>query len=145
MPFEFRLEAVLRVREGIEEREERALEKIQIEIAKTLQTIEQVDLRQLREAEERERGLATLSLAANLQLIHQAQQELREYKKALQRYLAKLRNDREVQLKKYEAARRDREMLSDMRQKQLQEYELEASRQEQKVLDDVFLNRRKQN
>lgn len=145
MAFDFRLEAVLRVREGIEEREERALEKLQIEIAKTIQYIEEVERRQQHEAAERERGLAKPSMAANLHLIHQVQQELRETKKTLQRHLAKLRADREVQLKKYEAARRDREMLTDMRERQLEQYELESARQDQKVLDDVFLNRRKQN
>ncbi len=144
MPFRFSLAAVLRIREGIEEREERALEAIQVEIAKTLHAIDDIDQLHLQEAQHRQQLLSTTALAANVQLSVLAQEELRERKKALQSQLQKLIAERELQLKKYEEAHRNREMLTGIRQRQREQYDLEFARRQQKILDDIFLNRRKQ-
>ncbi len=143
MPFRFSLAAVLRIREGIEEREERALETIQIEIAKTLHAIDDIDRQHVEEAQDRERLLSAKALAANVQLTVFAQEELRERRKALQKQLQKLIAERELQLKKYEEAHRNREMLTGIRQRQREQYDVEFARRQQKILDDVFLNRRK--
>ena len=49
---------------------------------------------------------------------------------------------RDVQRKVYQAAHRDREMLTEMQEKQKKLYEQMRVRDEQKKLDDLFIARR---
>jgi flagellar biosynthesis chaperone FliJ len=50
-----------------------------------------------------------------------------------------------LQTQKYQAAHRDRQMLSDMRTKQRDVYEQQQVRTAQKVLDDIFGTRAQRN
>jgi hypothetical protein len=59
--------------------------------------------------------------------------------------IQKLEQARDVQLLIYEAARRDREMLTDMRQKKRIAYDSDVSRSEQRILDDNYNARRGRN
>jgi flagellar biosynthesis chaperone FliJ len=45
-------------------------------------------------------------------------------------------------MKKYQAAHRDREALTDMLERQKEAYEQELARNQQKQLDDLFMARR---
>ena len=49
---------------------------------------------------------------------------------------------RDRQLIIYEAARRNREMLTDMREKKRAAYDAETNKREQKALDDNYISRR---
>jgi hypothetical protein len=56
--------------------------------------------------------------------------------------MKKLEQLRQKQLKIYEAARRDREMLTDMRDVKRSAYESDVARTAQKTLDDNYIARR---
>jgi flagellar biosynthesis chaperone FliJ len=64
-----------------------------------------------------------------------------ERKKALVESLLPLERQRAAQTATYQAAHRDRQMLSDMAARQRDAYELERARSEQKALDDIFAAR----
>jgi len=59
--------------------------------------------------------------------------------------LQTLLEDRNRQMKLYQAARRDHEALTDMLQKQRDSYEQEQTRKAQKLLDDIYIARRHRN
>jgi flagellar FliJ protein len=68
--------------------------------------------------------------------------QLKQSRKDLEEQLQKLEQLRGKQLMVYEAARRGREMLTDMRQEQRGEYDSDMARREQKTLDDNHIARR---
>jgi flagellar biosynthesis chaperone FliJ len=65
-----------------------------------------------------------------------------EKQKTLHHQLSNLEQERDQQIKVYRAALRDREMLTDMLDKQRAAYHQEQARTEQKTLDDIFTARR---
>jgi len=142
MAFRFSLDAVLRVRRTIEEREEAILQKIVFEIARIVEDLERVKHR-LRESESARlanvlKPSTGLLLRAHYGEVH----ALKLCRKNLEEKIERLEEAREAQVNVYEAARRDREVLTDMHQKQRTEYELLLSKREQKTLDDNHLARR---
>jgi len=68
--------------------------------------------------------------------------ELQQRRKNLEGRIQKLELARDVQLIVYEAARRDREMLTDMYEKNRAAYDSDMSKREQKTLDDNYIARR---
>ena len=145
MSFQFPLATVLRYRESIEQREYFALEKIQQEIV-------QVELK-ISQAED-DRSAAAKSRAGELaQGTHAiAIQSAYEYEKALDQEVERLRVEwRELKIKwrqqlaSYELARRNRETLEKLREKQLNVYTQEQTKREQAAIDDLFLARRSRN
>jgi flagellar biosynthesis chaperone FliJ len=55
--------------------------------------------------------------------------------------LQQLHTQRIEQLAVYQAAHQDRQVLSELREQQQRAYVLDQNRQEQKMLDDIFLAR----
>ncbi|MGA3047986.1 MAG: flagellar FliJ family protein [Terracidiphilus sp.] len=142
MPFRFPLAAVLLVREEAEKREERALQKIQVDITRVLLQIEQltVDIANTHIARERamQKPIPAVELHSYLFKI----QACEEAKKTLLKTLQALELDRDQQLKVYQAAHRDHETIIDMFNEQRETYEQKQARSEQKSLDDIFGARR---
>jgi flagellar biosynthesis chaperone FliJ len=68
--------------------------------------------------------------------------ELKERRRDLERQIEKLEQARDEQLAVYDAARRDREMLTDMRQKKRTAYDSDLNKREQSTLDDNYIARR---
>jgi len=68
--------------------------------------------------------------------------ELKETRIALLAQVEKLEQLRDKQIIVYESARRNREMLTDMRDEKHSAYNSEMARSEQKTLDDNYLARR---
>jgi flagellar biosynthesis chaperone FliJ len=66
-------------------------------------------------------------------------------KKPLLERLRVLLEDRNRQMKVYQAARRDHEALTDMLEKQRESYAQEQTRKAQKLLDDIYVARRQRN
>ncbi|MGA7156996.1 MAG: hypothetical protein WBY53_09130 [Acidobacteriaceae bacterium] len=142
MAFRFALASVLRVRESVEKREERALQAIQLKFARLEQKADATRVaiagaRGRREQSLRQRisggelhsllwdeQLAEQALTLTLTDLHAAEQQ------------------RDAQRTIYQLAQRDREMLSDMCEKQKKIYERERERDEQKKQDDLFIMRR---
>jgi 16S rRNA C1402 (ribose-2'-O) methylase RsmI len=69
-------------------------------------------------------------------------QQLKQNKKELEEKLDKLRQLRDKQVIIYETARRNREMITDLREEKRAAYESEVAHNEQKILDDNFNSRR---
>jgi flagellar export protein FliJ len=133
---------VLRLRESIERREERALKKIQMEMARVSRQIEELDAAIARAQRERDGALREPMPASHLQAMLAQTALTIEGRKTLQAMLRGLEEQRLKQLKVYQAAHRDHEMLIEMRKQQRNAYLLEQERMEQKYLDDIFIARR---
>lgn len=142
MGFQFSLAAVLRVRGITEEQEERLLQKILFEITQTAEAIGNIE-KQIAEANAfREGSLGKPVSGYHLHASYEAIKALKQSKKELEEKLEKLKVLRDKQIKVYEAARRNREMLTDMRETQQAAYETEVARYEQRTLDDNHIARR---
>jgi flagellar export protein FliJ len=142
MPFRFSLATVLRIRESLEKREERALQKIQLEMAHVLRQIEELNAEIAKSHEMREQEMAQLIPASHLHMLLWQVQAAGEKRVTLFQNLLALEHQRDQQIKVYQQAHRDRETLTDMSNQQRDLYEQEQARGEQKSLDDIFMARR---
>jgi flagellar export protein FliJ len=143
MAFRFKLDAVLRFRDGVEHTEEAALYRIVREIADAEAELQQIKINQDRLREQREQELILKLPAVHLLEIAERELELKNTAEELRLRLQQLEAHRVKQLAIYQSAHRDREVLSELRHHQKQAHELEQGRQEQKTLDDLFLARNK--
>ncbi len=141
MPFHFSLASVLRFRRTLEDRDKLALEQIQYQILQVTQTLEQIEIEKIKDAETRQQELMSGIPGAHVLAVAADQQRLEETRKLLQQQLAKLRAEREKRLLVFQESRRKREVMSELRQQQWEIYETEESRRQQKLLDDIFLSR----
>jgi len=142
MSFQFPLATVLRYRESIEQREYFALERIQQEIARVEVRIRQVEEDCSRATENRAAELAKGTRAADIRSAYEYQSALEQQLVALLALLQELKTKWRQQLVSYEAARRNRETLEKLREKQRDAYTREQAKREQAVIDDIFLSRR---
>jgi flagellar export protein FliJ len=141
MAFRFTLDAVLRFRESVEHSEEAVLLRIVQQIVETEQQLDQVEAEQVRIRESREQDLALKLPGVHLMDIAMRELELKTAADGLRSQLRQLEQERVNQLAVYQTARRDRQVLTELRQQQRQRHQLEQKRQEQKTLDDLFLAR----
>jgi len=141
MAFKFTLAAVLRLRESIEARELQVLEQTQYEIAHTVHLLETLRDQDVAQHAIRERELGSGTPGAHLCVLEEAKRLLRQQRRSLEELLVKLQVRREQLLASYEAARRGRKVLSELRERQREAYELQAERARQQVADDMFLMR----
>ena len=145
MGFQFSLDAVLQVRGIIEEQEERMLQNILQEIARTRETLAQIEARIAESDAARCAGFFTPVIGQKIQAIYGELEELKQNRKDLQEKLRKLGELRERQLLVYAKARQNREVLADMCEEQRQAHESEMAHIGQKVLDDIEISRRGRN
>ena len=142
MAFRFSLATVLRLRESIERREERALKKVQLEMARVSRQIDELNAGIAKAQSERDEALRQPMPASHLQAMMWQTESAIEGWKALQATLHGLEEQRQKQLKIYQVAHRDHETLIDMCNQQRNAYLQEQARMEQKYLDDIFIARR---
>jgi len=142
MAFQFSLATVLRVRGIIEEREEGILQKILSDIAKIFEDIERTDIQLIEADAARQTDVFKPCIGLEFHASYGQVQELRQRRKDLAGQIQKLEEARDAQLVVYEAARRDREMLTDMREKKRTAYDADINKQEQSALDDNYIARR---
>jgi flagellar FliJ protein len=145
MSFQFSLATVLRVRGIIEEQEERTLQKILSEIVRTKEALALTDTAIAKSDASRCVDILKPFLGHNLHAIYGEMKELKENRKNIEEQIVKLEELRDRQIKIYENARGNREMLFNMREEKRNEYESDIARLEQKTLDDVFISRRSRN
>jgi flagellar export protein FliJ len=143
MAFRFALAAVLRFRESIEQQEYLALERIQQEIAQAERRMLKCDERIAAATKRREAELARGVASIHLQSAYEETFALQKQREALQAMLQELQAKRQEQIKSYEVARQKREVLDELRTRQLDAYRREQATRQQKMLDDIFLSRRK--
>ena len=132
---------MLKLRESLEERELHLLEQAQYEIARTLHLLEDMRNRRRIAITETQRELASGLIAAHLHFSEHIQNRLQEQEQALEASLAELQFRRKQQMEVYEEAKRKRQMLSELRDKQRAAYESKLAHQSQRIADDSFLAR----
>ena len=142
MPFHFPLAAVLRYRESLEQREYFALERIQQEATRVEIMIRQAEEDCLAAAQNRASNMAQGVRAAEVQAAYEYQRALEQQIEMLRVRLQDLKIKWRQQLTSYELARRNRETLEKLRDKQLEAYSQEQAKREQAAVDDLFLARR---
>lgn len=142
MPFRFSLATVLKIRESLEKREERVLQTIQLEMARVVHQIEELNAAIARSHKAREQAMVKPVPAIHLQLLLSQAKTAEETRAALFQNLKTLELKRDEQIKVYQQAHQDRETLTDMSNKQRDLYDQEKARDEQKSLDDIFMARR---
>lgn len=145
MGFQFSLATVLRVRGIIEEQEERMLQNILSQIARSKDALALTEAAIARSYASRCEDIRKPFLGHNLQAMYGEVKELTENKRNIEEQIIKLNQLRDRQIKIYEKARGNREMLSDMREEKRNEYEADHARLAQKTLDDIFISRRNRN
>ncbi len=133
---------MLRVRESIETREERALQAIQLDVSRALRAIEELGAAIGGAQRAREAALRQTISGGYLHSLLWEEQAAEQGLRLLLGKLQVLEQERDKQMQVYQAAHREREMLSDMMKKQKELYEREWLRDEQKRLDDIFMARR---
>lgn len=143
MAFRFSLEAVLQFRKNLEESEELILHKIVQQIASARLELERLLVRQQSFREQKLSELTRGLPAIHLQEMCEQEQRLIEAVNTQQARLRELETSRLAQMAVYRAARQNREVLSEIRQQKHHSYLREQLRQEQKMLDDLFLMRTK--
>ncbi|HUB29867.1 MAG TPA: flagellar export protein FliJ [Terracidiphilus sp.] len=141
MPFQFTLATLLRVRESIEKREEIALQRAEAEVVRARQQIEELTSRIAHAAEAREKALQAPIKAHELQNMEAELNAVVAARTALIQRLQVLKEQREAQMKRYQAAYSNRQMLTDLSTQQRNEYEQEETRAQQKRIDDIFAAR----
>jgi flagellar export protein FliJ len=141
MAFRFPLATVLRVKEIIEKREEVALQKAQLEIARAGRKIQELTDQIGAANAAREEELHKAMKASRLHLVQREIDSANEAKQAMITTMKSLRQQRDAQMKRYQIARSEREMFTDLREQQKTAYENEQIRVQQKRLDDIVAAR----
>ena len=141
MAFRFTLASVLGFRESIERREDLALAKLQLEMARVRHEIDLVTEDLAAAQRRREESMRQPIPAAELQSMLRAADVAAERRKKLLESLAALEHQRVEQMRIYQTARRARQVLSDLRTQHRDTWEQEQARAQQKVLDDIFGSR----
>jgi flagellar export protein FliJ len=142
MAFQFSLATVLRVRGIVEEREEGILQKILFDISKIFDDLERTDAQLAESNASRDADVFKPFIGLQVHASYGQVKELKQRRKNLEGQIQKLEQARDAQLIVYEAARRDREMLTDMREKKRNAFDADVNKREQKALDDNYIARR---
>jgi len=141
MPFRFSLQSVLEYRKSVERAEEIVLHRIVQQIADIHGEMRRIDQKQGTLRQQRDRELAGGVHAIHLQELDEREAKLTQAAEALRRKLETLEINRQKQLAVLQEARRDREVLSKIREERHERYDQDQLRKEQKTLDDMFLAR----
>jgi len=143
MAFRFSLAAVLKLRESLEKQEYSNLLKVRKEIADIEDAIQASMDHELSAEETRKTELGRGMPASHLQDSYEKAHPLQQHREILKVTLKETEKKRDEQLKRYRVARQGREMLEKIRERQYSEYLQEKNKQEQAMVDDLFLARLK--
>jgi flagellar export protein FliJ len=142
MAFKFSLVTVLRLREIAEDREERLLMQIRQQVAQSQHELAELDAQCLALIAERESELTNQIQAASVQNSYMQISVLEARKKGVREHLMALETLRVQQLKVYEKAHQNREVIEQIRKDNLEVFQREQVRREQHDMDDNFAARR---
>ena len=142
LAFRFPLAPVLRVRESIERREELALQRAELEVARAQRRLDELTIAVGKCAEDRDRALQQPTPAYRVRELQEEMNLLLAARQTAADLLGKVCEQRDVQRERYQAAHNGRRMLTDMRARQKDAYEQDQVRAQQKRLDDIFASRR---
>jgi flagellar export protein FliJ len=141
MPFRFPLEAILHFRNSVEHQQELRLRAANQQVARIRHLSEQLERRVHDNEKQRSGQLGAGVTAAELQFSLLCESVLQQQIQELRRELVRVQALRDQQQRIYRQARREREILENLRERQLRAYQLESARRAQKEVDDLFLLR----
>ena len=139
MAFRYQLEALLRLRRSEERQEELRLRAAALAVARIRSELQQLELARL---DQRRDTLGRLERGGAASLLHYfvvCDAAHAERHATLRQKLEAAESLRVEQLKIYQVARRKSEILDALRQRKLEEYNLEFTRSEQRRSDEAFL------
>jgi len=142
MAFRFPLEVLLRVRQGLERQHELRLQEANYRVAMLGQQIEDTHSEMQNISDRRRPQLESGISAAELQFDVLCRAVLSERRHTLEKQLVEAKALRHARSEDFLQARRQREVIDTLRHHQLQDYQQEEARQDQRRLDDLFLLRR---
>ncbi|MGI4828099.1 MAG: flagellar export protein FliJ [Janthinobacterium lividum] len=142
MAFQFSLETVLRLRGIAEQREERAMEDILRNMAQQRQHLMDLASDRAQLVQRCDTVLQAKVPVAELVLLQGQIQVTKDREADGRKQLAHLEEQRQAQMKVYETAHRNRELLSRMREQHLEQFRRAQTRKEQMQMDDLFSCRR---
>lgn len=142
MAFRFSLQALLRVRQSLEKAELQRLQIIAAHAVRVRAAIESVDAEQ--QAAKRSMIEAAAAGISGAELRFEALRDaaFAERRAALVKKLAEIEKLRREQQARYLRVRQQREILSELRERQFAAYRAEQARREQQQIDELFLIRR---
>jgi flagellar export protein FliJ len=142
MAFHFSLNGVLRLRESLEKAELQQLRAIAAAVASSRAELDSLD-KDIEAAQRWTLDAAATRGLTGAELHFEVLREgvLRAVRSSLAEKLVGLERKREEQQQRYLQARRQREILSNLYQRQLAAYRLQQSRREQQRIDELFLIR----
>jgi flagellar export protein FliJ len=141
MPFRFSLSTVLKVRENLEQKEARALERCYAELAAAQGRLWEAEQNILRAQQERAEQLKQGLPAIHLQLALQSETQLKRNRDALQQKLGEAQARLREQIEIYKKARQQRDTMEELRNQQMEMYRREEAKSEQQQRDELHLLR----
>jgi len=142
MAFHFALLTILRLRESLEKQELQRLQKLVADLAQIRAEIESVDQRIEAARREVVEQVSTGISGAELHAAALSEFALLQLRANLIAKREELERARKDQQARYNHARQCREILSNLRDRQLAAYQHEQNRREQRLTDELFLMRR---
>jgi len=141
MGFEFSLEAILRVRRGIERMERLKLEALASEQARAKNELETITRQFLENRRKFQERISAETYGSELQFEEFRAQRVFAAHQSLKMRIAEIEQLRLAQIIVFTKARQNRQVLESLREKKLALYHQELLRREQQGLDDLFLMR----
>ena len=142
MPFRYSLEAVLKLRASFERLERNRLLLISAALNRVRESLESLardfSASQAAVLQKLERGVSGGELELDILL----QQAMRDRRAVLTRRETELMAQQTMQHRVYQSAKMRRELLDELRERRLAQYQAEQGRREQQRLDELFLIRR---
>jgi flagellar export protein FliJ len=141
MPFRFRLQVLLSLRASLEKHAESALQRSQAEVAQTVHNIAEKDQAIADARSDWQDLLRRSATGFQLSSMLEAENSLRLEKAGLEETLAQLIIDRDEQMRRYQQAHREHEVLLDIRKQRMAVYQQQQVWAQQKLLDDIVMTR----
>lgn len=143
MAFQFALEAVLRVRRTQERAERLKLESIIAEEQRAQARLRETIERSFEQHRQFQRRLTGGMAGTELQFEMEREARVKAACHELRNQIVELEKRRIAQVQIYYPARRNLELVENLRQRKLEDYRTEQARREQQDLDALFLLRLK--
>jgi flagellar export protein FliJ len=141
MPFQFPLEAILRLRRGQERLERLKLEAIASEQGQAKRRLETITEQSYESRRLFQKRMGQETSGSELQFEYERATRTAAVRRALELRISELEQARRKQLAEYMKARQKREILESLRDRRFEVYRQGVSRREQQSLDDLFLMR----
>ena len=142
MAFQFKLDALLRLRRSLERQQELLLVASNYEVRQMQLRISNVEDWLIALGQEDTRSMSAGTTAAELQFNLILKSAFSKHKSELQKQLLRLETVQKQSRAALEEARRKREILENLRDQQFRVYRMQQARDEQRAIDDFFLMRR---